>query len=132
MRRDFLRTGARVYLAAVMFTAALTAILLWSASSSMASVAQFLLITGLGMVAHSFPVQASRHQAYQATLPFIVVAAASFSIAQLIVFILLSHAAEQARVRRGWYIQVFKDGGYCLAAAARGVVLGPAARVLAP
>jgi len=39
MRRDLLRTGARVYLAAVLFSAALTAILLWSASSSMASVA---------------------------------------------------------------------------------------------
>ena len=132
MRRDLLRTGARVYLAAVMFTAALTAILLWSASSSMASVAQFLLITGLGMVAHSFPVQASRHQAYQATLPFIVVAAASFSIAQLIVFILLIHAAEQARVRRVWYIQVFNVGGYFLAAAVSGVIFHQAIRLLAP
>src|SRR5438105_14881216 len=99
MRRDFLRTGARVYLAAVMFSAALTAILLWSASSSMASVAQFLLITGLGMVAHSFPVQASRHQAYQATLPFIPVAAAPFSIAQLLPSTLLRHPPDPAAVR---------------------------------
>lgn len=132
MGRAHLSTGAILYIAAVTGAAMLAALLLWSAASPAASAALFVLITLLGMIAHSFPVRASRHQAYQATLPFIVVAAASFNSLQLMVFILLIHAAEQARVHRAWYIQLFNVGDYFVAAAISGLVFHEAVRLLTP
>ena len=132
MSRNHLSTGACIYLGAVTLTAVAAGVLLWSASNPAASLAEFLLITLLGMVAHSFPVQASRHQAYQATLPFIVVAAASFDTIQLLAFIALIHAAEQVRVRRTWYIQLFNVGDYFLAACLTAIVFHAAIRLLTP
>ncbi len=132
MSRGHLSIGARLYLGAVVLAAILSGLLLWSAANPAASAAEFVLITLLGMVAHSFPVQASRHQAYQATLPFIVVAAASFNALQLLAFILLIHAAEQIRVRRLWYIQLFNVGDYFLAATATAAIYHQALRLLTP
>jgi hypothetical protein len=58
-----------------------------------------------------------RHQAYQVTLPFIIIAAALFNTPQLLVFILLIHAAEQVRIRRPAHIQLFNVCDYFLSAA---------------
>ncbi len=90
----------------------------------------FLIVTGFAMVAHSFPVPAPRHQSYQVTLPFIVIAAASFSLLQLVAFTVLIHAAEQLRARRRWYIQCFNVCNYFLSAAAAGVAYRQAVHVL--
>ncbi len=132
MSRKDLSAAARLYLGAVVVAAGFSGVVVWSAANPAASFVSFLLITLLGMVAHSFPVQASRHQAYQATLPFIVVAAASFDTVQLLAFIALIHAAEQARVRRTWYIQLFNVGDYFLAACVTAVVFHAAIRLLTP
>lgn len=117
MKRGRLSLPARLYIGSVAGGAAVAAILLWAASQPAASVTQFVLITMLGIAAHTFPVQARRHQAYQATLPFIVVAAASFNALQLLTFIVAIHVTEQLRVRRLWYIQFFNVCDYFLAAA---------------
>src|SRR2546427_10441498 len=69
------------------------------------------------MVAHAFPIQGSRHQAYQVTLPFIITAAALFSAGQLVAFVVLIHLAEQARLRRPLHIQWFNLCNYFLSAA---------------
>src|SRR5439155_10365062 len=80
-------------------------------------VGSFVILTGLGMMAHAFPIQGFRHQAYQVTLPFIVTAAALFSATQLIAFVVLIHLAEQVRTRRRLYIQWFNLCNYFLSAA---------------
>jgi len=77
----------------------------------------FVILTALGMLAHAFPIQGSRHQAYQVTLPFIITAAALFSAAQLVAFVVLIHLAEQARLRRPLHIQWFNLCNYFLSAA---------------
>src|SRR5260370_15559935 len=69
------------------------------------------------MVAHHYPVQGFRRQAYQVTLPFIVVAAAMLNASQLATFIVLIHLAEQIRLRRRLDIQWFNLCNYFLSAA---------------
>jgi len=120
--RNRLAAAARVYLAGVAVLAIGVAVLLWI-SDARAAIAPvtFLGITALGMLAHAFPVRASRHQAYQVTLPFIIIAAASFSVPQLIAFLVLIHSAEQLRVRRPLHIQAFNLCDYFLSAAAAAV-----------
>jgi len=111
-----LSTGARGYVAAVTLAAVLTTGVLWQAEGATISLVSVLLITGLGMLAHAYPIQGFRHQAYQMTLPFIVLAAALFSTAELIAFIVLIHLAEQVRLRRRLHIQWFNACNYLLSA----------------
>jgi hypothetical protein len=95
---------------------------LWTAASRPADMATLLVVIGLGMVTHAFPVRSFRHQAYQATLPVIVLAAVTFNTAQLCGFIVLIHIAEQLRVRRSWYIQLFNVADYTVGALVAGLV----------
>jgi len=121
MKREELPPVARAFLA-VTFTITIgLGALLWSFHPRSTGPAEFLWITALGMLAHAFPIRASRHQAYQVTLPFIIIAAALFSIPQLAAFLLLIHAAEQLRVRRPLHIQLFNFCDYFLSAAAAAV-----------
>lgn len=116
MRPGRLSTAARSYMAAVSLASVLASILLWQAKGAAISVASVLLITALGMLAHAYPIQGFRHQAYQVTLPFIVLAAALFSTAGLVAFIALIHLAEQARLRRRLHVQWFNACAYLLSA----------------
>jgi hypothetical protein len=118
MKREALSPAARAYIAATLIMAIGCGALLWSAHRGSAGAAEFIWITVLGMLAHAYPIRGSRHQAYQVTLPFIIIAAALFSTPQLLIFILLIHAAEQLRLRRPAHIQLFNVCGYFLSAAA--------------
>ena len=117
MKGDRLPRGALVYLAGVSIAAVMVALLLMRRDGSPASLVVFLVLAGLGMLAHAYPVQGFRHQAYQVTLPFIVVAAAMLNAFQLVAFIVLIHLAEQARLRRRLDIQWFNLCNYFLSAA---------------
>jgi hypothetical protein len=117
MKGDRLPRAALVYLAGISIAAVTTALLLWRSDGPPASLIVFLVLAGLGMLAHAYPVQGFRHQAYQVTLPFIVVAAAMLNAAQLVAFIVLIHLAEQVRVRRRLDIQWFNLCNYFLSAA---------------
>ena len=76
-----------------------------------------VVVMALGALAHAYPIQGFRHQAYQVTLPFIVLAAAIFNGVELVAFIAVIHLAEQLRVRRPPYIQWFNACDYFLSAA---------------
>jgi hypothetical protein len=117
MKGDRLPRGALVYLAGVSIAAVTAALLLMRRDGPPASLVVFLVLAGLGMLAHAYPVQGFRHQAYQVTLPFIVVAAAMLNASQLVAFIVLIHLAEQARLRRRLDIQWFNLCNYFLSAA---------------
>jgi hypothetical protein len=114
MRTRLLSKTARLYIGGVSLAALVAGALLWGTGGVGAPLGPFLVITALAMAAHAFPVQGFRHQAYQVTLPFIITAAAMFSGAQLVAFILLIHLAEQARLRRRLYIQWFNICDYLL------------------
>jgi hypothetical protein len=116
MKAGRLSTAARGYIAAVSLSTVLVSIMLWQAKGAAISIVSVLLITGLGMLAHAYPIQGFRHQAYQVTLPFIVLAAALFSTAELVAFIALIHLAEQARLRRRLHVQWFNASAYLLSA----------------
>jgi len=130
MKAKPLSTHARAYITGIGLLALLTSLVLLTQHLPSASLVDFLLVTTLGVMAHAFPIKAPRHQSYQATLPFIVVAAATFSVSQLIAFILLIHVGEQIRVRRRWYIQTFNVFDYFLAAAIACVLYHRAAALL--
>ncbi len=117
MKQAPLSLQARAYIATVGVLAVAAAALLWSVRVGSADPMVFLAVSGLGMLAHAFPIRASRHQAYQVTLPFIIIAAALFSTPQLVAFLVLIHAAEQVRVRRRLHIQLFNLCDYFLSAA---------------
>lgn len=121
MKRESLPPVARAFIAATFTITVGVGALLWSSHPRPAGPAEFLWITALGIFAHAFPIRASRHQAYQVTLPFIIIAAALFSIPELAAFILLIHVAEQLRVRRPLYIQLFNVCDYFLSSAAAAV-----------
>jgi hypothetical protein len=116
-----LSIAALAYIAGVSITAVAVAVIRWS-SQTTGSLLLFVVITGLGMLAHAYPIRGFRHQAYQVTLPFIVIAAATLSAPQLVAFIILIHVAEQARVRRRLYIQWFNVCDYYLSAATAAAV----------
>src|SRR5205809_3836685 len=115
-------TAALAYIAGVSAAAVVLAIALGRGSGPGTLVGGFVILTGLAMLAHAYPVQGFRHQAYQVTLPFIVIAAATLSAPQLVAFIVLIHLAEQARLRRRLYIQWFNLCDYYLSAAAAAAV----------
>lgn len=117
MKGDRLPRVAVVYIASVSIAAVAAALLLWRSDGPAAGLVVFLVLAGLAMLAHAYPVQGFRHQAYQVTLPFIVVAAAMLNAAQLIAFIVLIHLAEQVRLRRRLDIQWFNVCNYFLSAA---------------
>ncbi|HXN05329.1 MAG TPA: hypothetical protein VN895_10900 [Candidatus Acidoferrum sp.] len=110
-------TAALSYVAGVSIATVASALLLWRSEGPAASLVVLVVLTGLGMLAHAYPVQGFRHQAYQVTLPFIVVAGAILNAWQLVTFIVLIHLAEQARVRRPLHIQWFNVCNYFLSAA---------------
>ena len=112
-----LSTAALAYMAGVSIAALTAAVILWRGEGPASSLVVFVVIAGLGMLAHAYPVQGFRHQAYQVTLPFIVIAAAILNAPQLVAFIVLIHLAEQARLRRRLYIQWFNVCDYFLSAA---------------
>lgn len=109
--------AARAYITAISLAALVAAVLLWRGSVTSAGLGVFLLIAALGALAHAYPIQGFRHQAYQVTLPFIVLGAALFDGVELVAFIVLIHVAEQLRVRRPWHIQWFNLCNYLLSAA---------------
>ena len=111
-----LSAGARGYIAAVSLASVLASIIFWQAKGAAISLVSVLLVIGLGMLAHAYPIQGFRHQAYQVTLPFIVLAAALFSTPGLVAFIALIHVAEQARLRRRLHVQWFNACAYLLSA----------------
>src|SRR5919201_1846902 len=92
--------AARAYIAGISAAAAAAAIAVWGLHAAGAGLPAFLIVTALGALAHAYPIQGFRHQAYQVTLPFIILAAAMFSALELIAFIVIIHIAEQLRVRR--------------------------------
>src|SRR5207237_6707875 len=94
----------------------LAAVSLFRASLPAAAPISFLVVAGLAALAHAYPIQGFRHQAYQVTLPFIVLASASFNGLELAGFIVLIHLTEQLRVRRPLYIQWFNACDYFLSA----------------
>ena len=110
-------TAALTYISGISIAAVAAAGILWRNEGPAASFIVFAVITGLAMVAHACPVQGLRHQAYQVTLPFIVVAGAILNASQLVAFIVLIHLAEQVRVRRPLTIQWFNVCNYFLCAA---------------
>lgn len=117
MRTRPLSAAARFYIGAVSLAALVASAFLWkTGGAAIPPWGPFVVITGLGMAAHAFPVQGFRHQAYQVTLPLIITAAAMFSGPQLVAFIVLIHLAEQARLRRRLYIQWFNTCDYLLSA----------------
>src|SRR5438270_3157619 len=89
-----------------------------------------VVVMALGALAHAYPVRGFRHQAYQVTLPFIILAAAMFSAVELIAFIAVIHIAEQVRVRRRLYIQWFNASDYLASAAVAGIIYHRAALLL--
>lgn len=127
-----LSMAARAYIVGLSAVAVAVGIALVRTSGSGALVGTFIVLTGLGMLTHAFPVQGLRHQAYQVTLPFIVIAAAMFSAAQLVAFIILIHLAEQARVRRRPSIQWFNVCNYLISAAIAALLFHRAAQLLLP
>lgn len=116
MKEGRLSPATRGYIAAVSLAALLASVVFWHAKGAAISLVAVLLIAGLGVLAHAYPIQGFRHQAYQMTLPFIVLAAALFSTAELVAFIVLIHLAEQARLRRRLPIQWFNACDYLLSA----------------
>ena len=117
MKGGRLTTAALTYIAGVSIAAVAAAVILWRSEARAAGLVVFVVIAGLGMLAHSYPVRRFPHQAYQVTLPFIVIAAAIFDAPQLVAFIVLIHLAEQVRLRRRLYIQWFNVSNYFLSAA---------------
>ena len=128
--RSQLSTAARVYLVAVSAAAFAAAIVLWRSNPSAAQLPAFMIVAALGALAHAYPVRGFRHQAYQVTLPFIILAAAMFSAVELIAFIAVIHIAEQVRVRRRLYIQWFNACDYLASAAVAGIIYHRAALLL--
>src|SRR5713101_8090099 len=116
MKGGRLSGPALAYIAGASVLAVAVALIRWR-SEPAGSVVLFSVITGLGMLAHAYPVQGFRHQAYQVTLPFIVVPAAMLNASQLVTFIVLIHLAEQLRLRRRLDIQWFNLCNYFLSAA---------------
>lgn len=112
-----LSTAACAYIATLSLAAITGAFALWRWDGAAAGVGAFMMVTVLGALAHAYPIQGFRHQAYQVTLPFIVLAAAMFSGPQLVAFILLIHASEYMRLRRPLYIQWFNVCDYFISAA---------------
>jgi hypothetical protein len=117
MARGRLSNAALAYIAGVSIAAVGAALILWRSEGPAASLVVFVVLAGLAMLAHAYPVQGFRHQAYQVTLPFIVVAGAILNAWQLVAFIVLIHLAEQARLRRRLYIQWFNVCNYFISAA---------------
>ncbi len=111
-----LPTAARGYIAGVSLATVLACVMLWQPKGTAIGLVSLLLIIGLGMLAHAYPIQGFRHQAYQVTLPLIVLSAALFSTAELVAFIVLIHLAEQARLRRRLHVQWFNTCNYLLSA----------------
>ena len=122
MKLGRVSSAAWAYIAGVSAAAVLSAIILWRAGGPAASLPSFVVLTGLAALAHAYPIQGFRHQAYQVTLPFIVIAAAILNAPQLVAFIVLIHLAEQARLRRRIYIQWFNASDYFLSAAMAGAL----------
>jgi hypothetical protein len=108
--------GTRAYIAIVTLAAGCAGFGLWLWRLPAAGLAAFLIVGLLGTLAHAYPIQGFRFQAYQVTLPFIVLAAAMFNALELAAFIVLIHVAEQARLRRPLYIQWFNVTDYFLSA----------------
>jgi hypothetical protein len=112
-----LAVSARAYIAGVSVAALLVALLLASWPLPSAGLVSLVIVSGLGALAHAYPIRGFRHQAYQVTLPFIVLAAATFNGPELVTFIVVIHLAEQVRLRRPLYIQWFNTCDYFLSAA---------------
>jgi len=129
MKGGRLSGPALAYIAGASIVAIAVAVIRWHSEID-GNVVLFGVIAGLGMLAHAYPVQGFRHQAYQVTLPFIVIAAATFSTPELVAFIVLIHLAEQVRLRRRLYIQWFNVCDYYLSAAAAAAVYQRAAQLL--
>lgn len=122
MRKRELSPLAQLYLVSVAGLAVIAALVLWRAGQQAGSPIALLLVAAAGAISHAFPLEGRNHEAYHATLPFVIVAAALFTTPELAVFIVMIHLAEQLRAHRRWYIQVFNATGYFLAAALAGVM----------
>src|SRR5438309_2228813 len=66
--------ATRAYIAAMSVGAVVAAGILWGNHPKAASLAMFVVLAAVGAIAHAYPIQGFRHQAYQVTLPFIVIA----------------------------------------------------------
>lgn len=122
MRKHSLSALAQLYLVSVLGLAVIAAVVLWGSGQQSGSPIALLLVAAAGALSHVFPLEGRNHEAYHATLPFVIVAAALFTTPALAAFIVLIHVAEELRTRRRWYIQVFNASGYFLAAALAGVM----------
>src|SRR2546430_16818531 len=98
MKGGRLSTAALAYISGTSILAITVAAIRWRSETS-GNLVLFIVITGLGMLAHAYPVQGFRHQAYQVTLPFIVMAAATLSAPQLVAVIVFIHIAQPAPAR---------------------------------
>lgn len=122
MRKRELSPLAQLYLVSVAGLAVIAALVLWRAGHQSGSPIGLLLVAAAGTLSHLFPLEGRNHEAYHATLPFVIVAAALYTTPELAAFILIIHLAEQFRTRRRWYIQTFNASGYFLAASLAGVM----------
>jgi len=113
---------AQLYLVSVAGLAVIAAFVFWRSGQQSGSPIALLLIVAAGALFHVFPVEGRNHEAYHATLPFVIVAAALFTTPALAMFIVLIHLAEELRTRRRWYIQTFNASGYFVAAVLAGVM----------
>jgi hypothetical protein len=130
INRGQLSTAAWAYIAAASLASVLATVMLWQGKGVPISLGSFFLIVSLGTLAHAYPIQGFRHQAYQVSLPFIVLAAALFNTVELVAFIALIHFAEQMRLRRRLHIQWFNGCNYLLSALIAGATYHRAAVLL--
>src|SRR5438105_701695 len=63
--------ATRAYIAAMSVGAVVAAGILWGNHPKAASLAMFVVVAAVGAIAHAYPIQGFRHQAYQVPLPFI-------------------------------------------------------------
>jgi diguanylate cyclase (GGDEF)-like protein len=116
---------ARLYIASVLATAAIAAVvsvLLAPPPLALAPLALVLLVCA--SIAQQFKVKSPKHQSYYTTTIFFFAAAILLPPAYVILIILAAHAVELLRVRYRWYIQAFNVANFMLCAIAAGAVFG--------
>ena len=116
---------ARIYIATVLATAAIAAVLsVLVAPPSLEHAPAALVLLVCACIAQQFKVKSPKHQSYYTTTIFFFAAAILVRPAFAIVIVLAAHALELLRVRYRWYIQAFNVANFVLCAIAAAAVFG--------
>ncbi len=116
---------ARIYIASVLGTAAIAAVVsLLVAPPSLELAPAALVLVVCASIAQQFKVKSPKHQSYYTTTIFFFAAAILLRPAYVILIILAAHGVELLRVRYRWYIQAFNVANFMLCAIAAGAVFG--------